>query len=228
MMRESKNKSMPPWPGHALAPVLFAALGLTSALAAAQVLQVPLDKKAAAGKGAGAGAPAKRLPTFEVRFTDNSTMKLVVREETLEVSTRYGRLGVPLTDIQQIDFATRIPDDVAKRVDTAIAALGSPQFRERESASAELLGLQEKSYPALLEAVKHADLEVVRRGTSQVCRCLQRHQVEFHSNLAQVTGQDLCELPELRVRVWLTPELAVVQVVLRRVHPHVEALGPAE
>ena len=53
MMLESKNRSMPPWLGHALLPVLFVALGLTSALAAAQVLQVPLDKKAGA-KGAAA------------------------------------------------------------------------------------------------------------------------------------------------------------------------------
>jgi hypothetical protein len=194
MMLESKMKSMPPWLAHALLPVLFVALGLTSALAAAQVLQVPLDKKAAA-KGAAAGSPAKRLPTFEVRFTDNSTMKLVVREETLEVSTRYGRLGVPLTDIQQIDFATRIPDDLAKRVDTAIANLGSPQFRERESASADLLGLQEKSYPALLEAVKHADPEVVRRAEELLARIREA----VPEDLLDVRKQDVLYIEDMKI-----------------------------
>jgi hypothetical protein len=41
------------------------------------------------------------------------------------------------------------------------------------------------------------DLEVVRRGTSQVCGCLQWHQVELHPNLALVTGTFLTIPAEL-------------------------------
>src|SRR5262249_27245582 len=71
---------------------------------------------------------------------------------------------VPVADIRQIDFSTRIPPDVAKRIDKAVADLGSDEHKTREDASAELLKLREKSYPALLEAAKHHDREVRRRA----------------------------------------------------------------
>lgn len=100
----------------------------------------------------------------EIRFTDESTLRMTLREERLEVQTPYGRLSIPLTEIQRIDFGTRIPEATTKRIEAAINDLGNTQFPAREAASAELLKLREKAFPALQRALKHKDPEVVRRA----------------------------------------------------------------
>jgi hypothetical protein len=99
----------------------------------------------------------------EVHFNDGSVLKVLPHDERLEVATPYGKLTIPLADVHQIDFGTRIPDSMAKRIDQAIADLGDTDFHKRETASAELLRFREKAYPALLEAAKQKDAEVVRR-----------------------------------------------------------------
>ena len=101
-------------------------------------------------------------PAIEVRFTDDSVLKLTVRDKGIWMTTRYGRLLVPAGDIRYIDFATRIPKRVLRRVETAVTNLGNRKYTVRQTAGAELLELREKSYPALLRAAKHKDLEVAR------------------------------------------------------------------
>ena len=54
-----------------------------------------------------AGAGRKALPV-EVRFTDNSLLKLKLEDERLEFLTPYGRLLIEVADIHRIDFATRV------------------------------------------------------------------------------------------------------------------------
>ena len=100
----------------------------------------------------------------EVRFTDNSVLKLSLREDRIEFLTQYGRLYIPVADIKRIEFGLRVPDDVAKKVDSALADLGNSQFRRRETASAILLGLREKAYPAVLKATHNSDMEIANRA----------------------------------------------------------------
>jgi len=107
------------------------------------------------------GVPAG---VVEVRFTDNSCLKLALADERIEFATPYGKLQVPVGDIQRIEFATRIPEDVLKRVETAIGGLGSSEYAQRESATAELTKLGERAYPALQVAIQNKDPEVVRRA----------------------------------------------------------------
>jgi hypothetical protein len=111
---------------------------------------------------------ASQPVAVEVRFTDDSILKLTLREKELRLTTRYGQLRVPVSDLRYIDFATRIPDAAARRVEAAVANLGNPQYRVREAAGAELLKLREHAYPALLRAVKHKDPEVARRAEELV------------------------------------------------------------
>jgi hypothetical protein len=101
---------------------------------------------------------------FEVRFTDDSVLKLSLRDKGIRLTTRYGKVVVPAKDIRYIDFATRIPDRTARRLVAAVAKLGSPKFAGRQAGSAELLELREKAYTALLKAARHKDLEVARRA----------------------------------------------------------------
>jgi hypothetical protein len=107
--------------------------------------------------------PAEAGP-LEVRFNDGSVLKMTFKDEKIEVVTPYGKLLVPVADVYKIDFATRIPEADAKRVEAALAKLGSSEFDEREAATAELLKLREKAYPALVQTVaKTKDAETKRR-----------------------------------------------------------------
>ena len=104
----------------------------------------------------------------EVRFTDSSVMKLTIREDRIDFKTDYGRLSIPVTDVKRIEFGLRIPEDVQKRVDAAIADLGNSQFRRREAAGAILLGLREKAYAAVVKATKNQDMEIASRAEELV------------------------------------------------------------
>ena len=95
-----------------------------------------------AAPAARARAPVEPLPTgtpapVRVRLADGSVLKVVVREERLALRTAYGVLSVPLRDVRRIDFAARVPEDVARH----IAALGSVDYPAREAAEAALARL---------------------------------------------------------------------------------------
>jgi hypothetical protein len=102
--------------------------------------------------------------TVEVRFIDGSTMRLVLRDQKIDLTSPYGKMQVPVHEIHKIEFATRVPDDVSRRIEAAVANLGDDKFPVREKASAELLKLSERAYPALQRAAGSKDLEVARRA----------------------------------------------------------------
>ena len=112
-----------------------------------------------------AGEPVIPSGIVEAGFTDGSVLKLTLKESALRVATPYGKLSIPVGEIQRIDFATRLSDDITKRIEEAVADLANPLFPKREAASAGLLKLREKAYPALLEAAKSKDAEVARRAS---------------------------------------------------------------
>lgn len=102
--------------------------------------------------------------TVEVRFADDSIVKMVLQQSNIEVTTRYGKLMVPVEEIRRIDFGLRIPDETAKRIETAVSRLGSADFKQRSAASSDLLSLRELAYPAVQRAARSNDLEVARRA----------------------------------------------------------------
>src|SRR5207302_1418178 len=61
-------------------------------------------------KPADSSAPPSDM---EMRFTDGSSLRLTLREERLELVTPYGKLQLPVADVQRVDFASRTPADVA-------------------------------------------------------------------------------------------------------------------
>src|SRR4051794_33596229 len=99
--------------------IAFIAL-LTPLLARAQ------DKKPAA-------------PTLEVRLTDGSKINLAVLDETISIQTPHGKLLIPLADVRRIEFSPRLSDEVHKKIDDAIAELGTTELAKRETAGAVLL-----------------------------------------------------------------------------------------
>ncbi|MBN9120411.1 MAG: hypothetical protein J0I06_14845 [Planctomycetes bacterium] len=114
--------------------------------------------------------PPKSRPSVEVevKYVDDSTMKLKLLDDKLELSTKYGVLHVAVADVRRIEFANRVPADVAEKVILAISKLNHPDFKVREEATAELKGYRERAYPLVLKALKHDDPEVSRRADEVV------------------------------------------------------------
>ena len=102
--------------------------------------------------------------SIEVRFADESLVKMVLLHSSIEVVTRYGKLTVPASDIRRIEFGLRVPEETTKRIELAVNRLGSADFKQREAACAELLSLRELAFPALQQCVRSTDLEVARRA----------------------------------------------------------------
>jgi len=112
--------------------------------------------------------PKIKLPVepgaVEVAFTDGSNLKMVLRDEKITLVTPHGKLLIAAADIHRIEFATRLSEEDARRIASAIADLASNEFRKREAAGIELLKLRAKAHPALLRAAEQRDPEVVRRA----------------------------------------------------------------
>ncbi len=124
-------------------------------------------------------ADAKSEPAqIEAHFCDGSNLKVILREERLELVTAYGSLSIPMADVCRIDFGFRIDAKTAKRVNDAIAALGSSDNKARETAAAELVGLGEHAFPALVKAASGTDPEVVQRAEAIISQIRERVQPE--------------------------------------------------
>jgi hypothetical protein len=114
--------------------------------------------------------PAPKAPGLdvEVKCVDDSTIRLKLLDDKLELVTKHGFLQVAVADIRRIEFAHRCPPDVAEKIAAAISKLGHPDFPTRERATADLKAYRERAYPFLLKAVKHDDPEVSRRADESV------------------------------------------------------------
>lgn len=109
-------------------------------------------------------APAPAGIDVEVKCVDDSTLKLKLLDDKLELVTKYGFLQIAVADIRKIEFAPRCPADIGEKIAAAVSKLGHPDFATRERATAELKGYRERAYPFLLKALKHDDPEVSRRA----------------------------------------------------------------
>jgi hypothetical protein len=119
-------------------------------------------------------AKSKPSVDVEVRFVDDSVMKLKLLDDKLELSTRHGVLHVAVADVRRIDFASRVTPAVAEKVTVAVSKLNHSDFRTREAATAELKALRERAYPFALKALKSDDPEVSRRA-DEVVKYIQSH-----------------------------------------------------
>src|SRR5258708_34855890 len=73
--------------------------------------------------------PAPKGPepgSFELRLTDGSTLKAVILDEKIDLQTKYGKLSVPVADVQKIAFGPRLTQEAIKKLETAVANLASP------------------------------------------------------------------------------------------------------
>jgi len=100
----------------------------------------------------------------EVRFADGSTVRMVLTQSTVEITTRYGKLSVPVSDIRRIEFGFRYPEGVQAKIEAAIGKLSSDESKVRDAATQELLGFRELAYPSLKRVAVGTDTELARRA----------------------------------------------------------------
>lgn len=98
--------------------------------------------------------PAKPGGTWEVKYIDDSTMKLTLLDESLTLFTPHGTLQIPARDIRKIEFGTRLSDADQKAVDAALADLAGTETAKREAAKKLLLEVGVKALPAVQRAAK--------------------------------------------------------------------------
>ncbi len=108
-------------------------------------------------------AEAKPVEVTAV-FQDGTTIRRATLQDNLEVTTKYGKLTVPITDIRRIEFGLHVTDEMAKSVQDAVGKLGSDQFAEREKASKDVVALGAAAITALEKAAKGGDKEVTVRA----------------------------------------------------------------
>jgi LCCL domain len=180
---------------------------LPAALALAALVVLTMTACLAAQGSAKTEAPPPGA--VEVRFADDSTMKMVLRDERLELETPYGKLLIPVSDIQRIEFGFRITDEVRRRVAAAVADLGHAEFRRRQAATAELLALKEKAYPAVLQIAHGKDQEAARRAE----QLLEKIRAAVPAEVLELPTYDVVVTEHSRIAGRLTAALLRVHTV---------------
>ncbi len=125
-------------------------------------------------------APRNVLPAaipgdVEIFFLNGSKVRMLVQSDSLEISTLYGKLAVPVKDIRGIEFGLHFPPGVEEKIDGAIKALSSNDYRIRETASKTLQELAPYSFPAILNASRTKDLESASRAKDIVTKLRAKH-----------------------------------------------------
>lgn len=123
----------------------------------------------------------------EVRFSNGSIVVMTLVQDKIEVQTEYGPLTVPQKDVQEINFGVRTSEDDRRKIDTAIGALVSSSFNDREEAVKNLVALGPHSYRRLQNPASFKDPEAVSRAQSAVKNIRER----FHPRLLRVREDDV-------------------------------------
>ena len=166
-------------------PTLIVLCALAAGLLAAGP---PLPGRSApAPAPVGKGKGADGVPVLEASFTDGSVMKLKILDDKMTLKTPYGKLVIPLADVHEVEFATRIPEEAARQVAAAVSDLGSSEFKKREAASEKLSKLHRLAYSALLKAEADKDPEVQKRAR----KLLEWVRKEVSEDLLKVVEHDV-------------------------------------
>ena len=112
------------------------------------------------------GEPRPEAVPIEVTvvFHDGTVIRRVSLPGSVELTTRYGKLTVPVKDIRRVEFGFRLSAEMARQVEEGVHALGSKDFRQREAATKTLTELGAKAWPAVQKAAQSKDMEVSRRA----------------------------------------------------------------
>jgi len=110
----------------------------------------------------------------EVRFGDGSVVRMTLMQDNMEVLTKYGKLTVPLSDIRRVEFGLHVPPEVNQQINQSIKRLASDVYKERDTASKDLVQVGHFAYPFLQKASRSGDQEVAYRVVSVIKQISER------------------------------------------------------
>lgn len=131
---------------------------IRSVLAALLVATVPLVTPAADPT-----PPAATEPQFEARFQDGSVVMVTVSDSSVGITTRYGKLTVPLAEVKKIELGFRYPDGLEAKVKAAVEDLGASDYSLREDAQKRLIAYGEYAVPAVRAGAANGPPEAAER-----------------------------------------------------------------
>ena len=138
---------------------------------------------------------ASRPSIAEVRFNDGSIVRMTLLQDDLEVQTKYGKLQIPLAEIRRVEFGLHVPPDVNQQINQSIKRLASDVYKERDSASKELMQVGYFAFPSLQKASRSADQEVAYRAVSLIKQISERTSPE----LLRLREEDVIHTAEFTV-----------------------------
>ena len=155
--------------GYLLLPTLVFGLALGAAAAQpptpAPVPPGPATPTSKADDKAAPGLPkVPAVPEFDVGFVDGSNVKVIVLEAAVAVTTKYGKLTVPLADLKRVELGFRYPEGVEAKLESAVERLAAPAYADREDAAKQVLELKQYAGAILKRAAQDDDAERRRRG----------------------------------------------------------------
>lgn len=139
---------------------------------------------------------------IEIRCVDDSIMRLKLLDDKLELVTKHGVLRIATAEIRKIEFATRVPADIAEKVAKAISKLNDSDFKVREAATEELKGYRARAYPQVLKASKSDDPETNRRAEEIITHIKNK----VPSELLEVREFDVVHTDDSKITGKLTAE----------------------
>jgi hypothetical protein len=122
----------------------------------------------------------------EVRFGDNSNLRMLILQDNLEILTKFGKIPVPLAEVRKIEVGLHMDAGVPEKIKAALMNLGSEGFKEREEALNQLVALGPAAYPTLVAAAKSAELEISKRAETGLTRL----RAKYKADQLSLTTQD--------------------------------------
>ena len=138
---------------------------------------------------------ASRPSIAEVRFSDGSTVRMTLLQESLEVITKYGKLQIPLSEVRRVEFGLHVPNDMNQQIAQSIKRLASDVYKERDVASKDLMQAGHFALPSLQRASRSGDQEVAYRAVSVIKQISERVSPE----LLRVREEDVIHTAEFTV-----------------------------
>lgn len=113
-------------------------------------------------------------PNADIYFHDGSVVRMTLLESSVEVSTKYGTLKIPVTDIRRVSVGLHYPDGLEVKLKSSIANLSAEAYKEREQAMTDLLDAGPLAYQ-LLRFTRATDLEMTKRIEQLLAKISSQH-----------------------------------------------------
>ena len=123
----------------------------------------------------------------DVRLDDGSTVRVEIKQPSIEILTKYGKLVVPVADIRRIEFGLHVPADQQVAIAANIKRLGSIVHKERDGAVRDLIASGHFAAHALLVASESPDKEIASRAD----KCLRSIADSVHGELLTIPVDDV-------------------------------------